>query len=268
MDIDRSASVSAGSKTGDLVPNTPAVSDPNAPLASPPPAEARPTVSIKSGSHPLIIYSRSSDAPVHRLSTARGRRSRLFHRPWIVEGPHAAKRKRRAKVQSTPPKARKAARPKPIVTTAPLPRGPLVFRPVSALYDRLKRQLRRSGRPRSDQFRGRQASAASGDGENRRHDQPEPSPPTVHWALRTPASVACSVSRSGKDERSGIEPQRHEWVRPIPEWERGRDQSQPPTHRRRIDQRLAEHSRMAHSLRTCRAQPARQSRSRRPGRAS
>jgi len=291
MDVDRSAGVSAGSEAELLATNTPTVFDPAPPARSPSEAGVRPTVSIKGDGHPLVVYTRGSEPSLARPDIVRQKRPGLFHRPWILQGSRDSKRKRRGRTQSTPSQVRPSGRVKPIVALAPRPRGPLAFLRITALYDRLMSQLRRSRRRRLGQGPGLRRAGASIEGENKRQDRPGHTPPPVHWALRTPESqgqrtqddghrttpthwtlqppeaMPGFVSRSVKAKNGRNARERHERGRPVQEWERGRDKHLASSRRRPIDHRLAEYRRMEHSLRTCRAQPARRNKSRRPGRA-
>ncbi len=171
------------------------------------------------------------------------------------------------------------------------PGGRWCFCASPRLYDRLMSQFRRSRRRRLRQESGPGRTAGSLDSENRRRDRPRHIPPSVHWELEPPVAqgrkseakghatkpgswalspretMPGSVSQGSDPARDWNARRRVDRGRPMPEWDRGRDTYVSLVRRRPIDHRRAEKSRLGHSLRTCRVQPARRNKSRRLGRA-
>jgi hypothetical protein len=267
MDFAHPTHGSAGVPSGELVPNTTATTLVPSPAPTPSPAGVRPVVNIKRGGHAQIIYSQPVDPSVCRPRIIRKKSPWLFHRPWMHQPPQTAQRKRQLRAQATQPAARRSGRFRPLAALAPRPLGPMAIVRISTLYERLLRQFRRYRRPRVHESVGHRPAAAPSDGENRRLDPPERRTPPVHWTIQTAASRTGAPWRTDGQESDGKNRQHKRGGQPTPEWKSGPSRSQTLRWPRPADQRLAENGRMGRSFKTCRAQPARRNKFRRPGRA-
>jgi hypothetical protein len=261
MVIDGSPQNPAGSPASGRGANMPAFPGPDAPARDCGQAGRRPTVNLRSATHPQVVHTAPATNPVDRAVTVPRKRASLFQRPWVHDTPRASPTKRRDRERSSAPWPRPTPRAQRIVPLAPRPGGPLVFVRITCLYDRLMSQLRRSRRRRLI------PQPARTTGREKEWNLPSAqASPRVHWDAQSPGFRSSSITSGGGEGNGRMATSGRKLAWPTTKWGQHQNGSLVASRTRPIDHRLAEKAGWP-SFKTCRVRPARRNKSRKPGRA-